>query len=122
MKQTFYANSNDLDLVSASINQVFDKLDQMFVDFETHIETAEYDEAQALLPTIGKVVSALESALSQLPNLCILVNTVVPEKIENLKKNYEEVEAQGLPLYNLSFSVHLGEWNDDLKFVKNSLN
>ena len=121
VKQTFYANSNDLDLVSASINQIFDKLDQMFIDFETHIETAEYDEAQALLPTIGKVVSALESALSQLPNLCILVNTVVPEKIENLKKNYEEVEAQGLPLYNLSFSVHLGEWNDDLKIIRQKL-
>ena len=43
VKQTFYANSSDLDLVSSSINQVFDKLDQMFVEFETHIESAEYD-------------------------------------------------------------------------------
>ena len=41
VKQTFYANSSDLDLVSSSINQVFDKLDQMFVEFETHIESAE---------------------------------------------------------------------------------
>ena len=121
VKQTFYANSSDLDLVSSSINQVFDKLDQMFIDFETHIESAEYDEAQALLPTIGKVVSALESALSQLPNLCILVNTVIPEKIANLKKNYEEVEACGLPLYNLSFSVRLGEWNNDLQVIRQRL-
>ena len=121
VKQTFYANSSDLDLVSSSINQVFDKLDQMFIDFETHIESAEYDEAQALLPTIGKVVSALESALSQLPNLCILVNTVIPEKISELKKNYEEVEAQGLPLYNLSFSVRLGEWNNDLNIIRTRL-
>lgn len=121
VKQTFYANSNDLDLVSASLNQVCDKLDQMFVDFETHIESAEYDEAQGLLPTIGKVVSALESALSQLPNLCILVNTVIPEKIAELKRNYEEVEAQGLPLYNLSFSVRLGEWNNDLAIIRSKL-
>ncbi len=121
VKQTFYANSSDLDLVSSSINQVFDKLDQMFIDFETHIESAEYDEAQALLPTIGKVVSALESALSQLPNLCILVNTVIPEKISELKKNYEEVETQGLPLYNLSFSVRLGEWNNDLQIIRTRL-
>ena len=63
VKQTFYANSSDLDLVSSSINQVFDKLDQMFVEFETHIESAEYDDAQGLLPTISKVVTALESAL-----------------------------------------------------------
>ena len=121
VKQTFYANSNDLDLVSSSINQVFDKLDQMFVDFETHIESAEYDEAQSLLPTIGKVVSALESALSQLPNLCILVNSVIPEKIADLKKNYEEVEALGLPLYNLAFSVRVGEWKTDLDIIRKKL-
>ena len=121
VKQTFYANSNDLDLVSSSINQVFDKLDQMFVDFETHIESAEYDEAQSLIPTIGKVVSALESALSQLPNLCILVTNVVPEKIANLKKNYEEVESLGLPLYNLAFSVRMGEWKSDLEVIRKRL-
>ena len=121
VKQTFYANSSDLDLVSSSINQVFDKLDQMFVDFETHIESAEYDEAQSLLPTIGKVVSALESALSQLPNLCILVNSVIPEKINELKKNYDSVEALGLPLYNLAFSVRVGEWKNDLEVIRKRL-
>ena len=121
VKQNFYANSNDLDLVSSSINQVFDKLDQMFVEFETHIESAEYDDAQALLPTIGKVVSALESALSQLPNLCILVNAVVPEKIEELKREYDDMEAKGLPLYNLSFPMKLGEWNNDLNIIRTRL-
>ena len=121
VKQTFYANSSDLDLVSSSINQVFDKLDQMFVDFETHIESAEYDEAQSLLPTIGKVVNALESALSQLPNLCILVNNVVPEKIADLKKKYDEVEALGLPLYNLAFTVKIGEWKNDLELIRKRL-
>ncbi len=121
VKQTFYANSSDLDLVSSSINQVFDKLDQMFVEFETHIESAEYDDAQGLLPTISKVVAALESALSQLPNLCILVNTVIPEKIEDLKKDYEILEAQGLPLYNLSFQTKLGEWNNDLNIIRTRL-
>ena len=121
VKQTFYANSNDLDLVSSSINQVFDKLDQMFVEFETHIESAEYDDAQALLPTIGKVVSALESALSQLPNLCILVNAVIPEKIENLKREYDELEGKGLPLYNLSFQMRLGEWTNDLNIIRSRL-
>ena len=121
VKQTFYANSSDLDLVSSSINQVFDKLDQMFVEFETHIESAEYDDAQGLLPTISKVVAALESALSQLPNLCILVNTVIPEKIKDLKKDYEVLEAQGLPLYNLSFQTKLGEWNNDLNIIRTRL-
>ena len=121
VKQTFYASSSDLDLVSSSINQVFDKLDQMFVDFETHIESAEYDDATALLPTIEKVVNSLESALSQLPNLCILVNNVIPEKITALKKEYDEVEAKGLPLYNLAFTVKVGEWNGALNNIRDRL-
>ncbi|HHT66704.1 MAG TPA: hypothetical protein GX010_00535 [Erysipelotrichaceae bacterium] len=121
VKQTYYANSADLDLVSSSINQVFDKLDQMFVQFETHIESAEYDEAQALLPVIEKVVSALESALAQLPNLCILVNNVIPDKIAILKKEYEGVEAQGLPLFNLGFTIKVAEWNGNIELIKTRL-
>jgi len=121
VKQNFYANSSDLDLVSSSINQVFDKLDQMFVDFETHIESAEYDDATALLPTIDKVVNALESALSQLPNLCLLVNNIIPEKIKDLKKEYDDIESQGLPLYNLTFASKMGEWNNELVAIRNKL-
>lgn len=121
VKQTFYANSADVDLVASSINQVFDKLDQKFIEFETRIESAEYEEAQALLPVIDKVVSALESALSQLPNLCILVNNVVPDKIAQLKKEYANVESQGLPLYNLQFQNKLNEWERDLEVIKSRL-
>ena len=121
VKQNFYANSSDLDLVSSSINQVFVKLDQTFIDFETHIESAEYDDATALLPTIEKAVNFLESALSQLPNLCVLVNNVIPDKISSLKKEYDEVEARGLPLYNLAFSVKMGEWNGKLKQIREKL-
>ena len=121
VKQNFYANSSDLDLVSSSINQVFDKLDQMFVDFETHIESAEYDDATALLPTIDKVVNALESALSQLPNLCLLVNNIIPEKIKDLKKEYDDIEAQGLPLYNLTFAFKMGDWNNELNAIRTKL-
>ena len=121
VKQNFYANSSDLDLVSSSINQVFVKLDQTFIDFETHIESAEYDDATALLPTIEKAVNFLESAWSQLPNLCVLVNNVIPDKISSLKKEYDEVEARGLPLYNLAFSVKMGEWNGKLKQIREKL-
>ncbi len=67
------------------------------------------------------MVTALESALSQLPNLCILVNSVVPEKIDILKKNYDQVESLGIPLYNLSFSVRMSEWKSDLDIIRDRL-
>ena len=121
VKQIFYANSSDLELVTTSFTQVFDKLDQSFSKFETHIEGGEYDEANALIPVIRNVVTALDSALEQLPNLCILVTSIIPEKIKELGEAYANVEKSGVPLFNLSFKHHENVWNLQLASIKDRL-
>ena len=99
VKQLFYANSSDLELVSASFSQVFDKLDESFTNFEVHIEGGEYEEAQAIIPVIRQVVTALDTALATLPTLCILVAKIVPEKINQLAGEFNEIEKRGIPLF-----------------------
>ncbi len=121
VKQIFYSNSNDLELVAVSFNKVFEKLDTSFVEFENHIESAEYEEANELLPVISKVIAALEEALSQLPNLCIMVQSVLPEKIEQLTNEYTAVERRGVPLFNLSFRHHVDEWKKVIEDLKKQL-
>jgi len=121
VKQIFYSNSNDLELVANSFSKVFEKLDTSFVEFEEHIETAEYEEANELLPTITKVIAALESALSQLPNLCIMVQSVIPDKIETLSNEYATVEKSGVPLFNISFRHRVDAWKQTLETLKKHL-
>ena len=118
VKQIFYSNSNDLELVSTSFTKVFDRLDQSFTDFESHIESAEYEEANALLPTLDHVVSALSDALEELPSLCILIENVIPEKISSLENEYVEVERKGVPLFNLSFHKKADKWKAILADVR----
>lgn len=118
VKQIFYSNSNDLELVSNSFTKVFDRLDQSFIDFESHIESAEYDEANEMLPTLEKVVLALSQALEELPNLCILIENVIPEKISSLTQDYNVVEKKGVPLYTLSFHKKVDRWNASLANVR----
>ena len=121
VKQIFYSNTTDLELVAASFNKVFEKLDSSFVEFEQHIESAEYDEANELLPVITSVISALENSLSQLPNLCIMVQSVVPDKIEQLTNEYTAVEKKGVPLFNLSFKHKVDEWKATIEQIKKQL-
>ena len=121
VKQIFYSNSNDLELVAGSFNKVFEKLDTSFVEFENHIESAEYEEANELLPIITKVIDALETALSDLPNLCILVQSVIPEKIELLSNEYSAIEKRGVPLFNLSFKHRVEVWNATIEELKKQL-
>ena len=121
VKQNFYSHTNELELVANSFNKVFDKLDSYFVEFESHIESAEYDEANDLLPTISRVIDALESCLKDLPSICIMVENVIPDKIEALTTEYSSLERKGVPLFNLSYRHRVEAWNKIIEEVKQQL-
>lgn len=121
VKQIYYANSADLELAGNAFNQVFEKLDRSFSNFESHIESGEYEDANALIPLISRVVGALDNSLSTMPNLCILCETILPNKIKELTNEYHEVEKQGVPLFNLSFRQKVDKWNFLLDNVRHKL-
>ncbi|MCR4879973.1 MAG: septation ring formation regulator EzrA [Bacilli bacterium] len=110
VKQIYYINSNDLELVAGSVNKVFNKLDTIFTEYDEHIEKAEYDEANALVPTIQSVINALHKIFEELPNLCSLVIQVVPSKIEGLNTKYLQLSRQSLPLMHLSIPDYIRQF------------
>ncbi len=121
VKQLFHANSSDLELVSASFAQIFNRLDESFSSFETHIEGGEYEEAEALIPVIRQVVTALDNALATLPTICIVATKIVPNKIQQLTTEYEEMEKRGIPLFNLSYQSRVDKWNFLLEKIREKL-
>ena len=121
VKQVYYTNSNDLELVSASVNKVFIKLDGVFQEYENHIERAEYDEAANLIPTIKNVIDALNKVFKELPNLCSLVMQVVPQKIEELNNHYLLLSRQNLPLYHLSILDAINRFKKEIATIKDGI-
>jgi len=121
IKQVFFANANDLELVAASFNKVFQKFDNYFVEFETLIEGGEYEEANNLITNISKVVNSLDKTLVDMPSLCLLANSIVPNKIKELNEEYIAVEKQGVPLFNISFKRRVAIWNDKIASIKDRL-
>ena len=112
VKQIYYINSNDLELVAGSVNKVFNKLDTIFSEYDDHIEKAEYDEANALVPTIESVINALHKIFEELPNLCSLVIQVVPQKIDELNNKYLSLSRQALPLMHLSVPDYVKKFRE----------
>ena len=121
VKQTFYVAQGDLTLVGDSFMKTFDKLDKYFGNFEALIDSANYAEANALIEVIAKVVHALREVLAQIPNLCILAETVVPEKINAVTAYYEELEAEKYPLFHLGFKTLRQTWLSQIENAKEQL-
>lgn len=120
-KQLYYVNSSDLETVGSSFERVFDKIDKKFVEFEAHIESAEYDDANSLIPTISKVLGVLHEVLEKMPKLCVLVNSVLPEKIKGLADEEEKMLDDKYPLHHLMVSQAITSYNAKVEMMKKKL-
>ena len=110
VKQTYYSESDDLELVASTFNKMFDKIDSIFSRFDDMLEGAEYDEINQEIESLNSVLTALGHVLIELPSLCLTLKTTIPEKIAELQNKYRDTEKEGVPLYHLSFKAHTEEW------------
>ena len=110
VKQTYYSESDDLELVAPTFNKMFDKIDAIFSKYNDMLEGAEYDEINTENEELNQVLTALGHVLIELPSLCASVKTTIPEKIVELQNKYRDTEKEGVPLYHLSFKSHVDEW------------
>ena len=123
VKQTYYAESAELEMVAGTFNKMFDKIDATFSEIDDLIESAEYDEINAKIPVLENVLSALGKALIELPTLCALTKTVVTERIAEIQVKYKETEKMGVPLYHLGFKGLVDDWKRRLDgLVKRIIN
>lgn len=121
VKQTYLNKSNDFDIVANSFNSAFEKLELYFERFDQCIDSAEYDEANNLIPTIKKVIKALQITIDKLPNLCALVLTIIPDKISAISERYHDLERKNIPLYHLFFNKNLSKWDQELEQLRKKL-
>ena len=110
VKQTYYSESDSLELVATTFNKMFDKIDSVFSKFDDMLEGAEYEEINAEIKNLDSVLTALGHVLIELPNLCLTIKTTLPEKLVELQNLYKETEKEGVPLYHLSFKAHVDDW------------
>ena len=101
VKQDYYVKQADLTLLGDTFEAIFTKLEQLFQKFETLVESAQYDDAKAILPTIAGVIDQIGRIFPELPNLCATIQTVIPDKLVSLKNRFEDMMRQGYPLHHL---------------------
>lgn len=101
IKQEYYAKQGDLQLVSDSFEEIFKYIDSLFEQFENFVESAQYDDANQVLPRVDKVLLEMSNAIGELPNLCAMVVTYVPDKIASLENAYEVMQQDNFPLHHL---------------------
>ena len=117
IKQSYFVKQADLSLVTASFDAVFKSLDEQFQAFEGFVESAQYDEAKELLPNIAAVIKELGRCLQELPNICITITTIIPDKLSSLQNRYDEMQRAGYPLHHLIVKGNIEDMNTSLSHL-----
>lgn len=117
IKQDYYVKQADLSLVSGSFDAIFRKIDDKFVEYETYVESAQYDEAKAMLPQLSEVIVQLSKALLETPNICVTIQSVIPDKLLSLENRYEEMVRAGYPLHHLMTRTSIEDMRRQLEDI-----
>ena len=96
-------------------DEIFKYIDNQFEEFESLVESAQYDEANTILPRIDQILHEITTHISDLPALCTTVALVIPEKIATVESAYKELVDQKYPLYHLHVPQTIEEINKKLE-------
>ena len=121
IKQDYYAKQGDLVMIASSFDKVFNLIDQKFEDFESFVESAQYDDANNVLPEIEMILNELASSMVDLPNLCVLVSDVVPNKLSELENTYNKLVNSSYPLHHLCVESSVTEMRATIANYKDKL-
>ena len=121
IKQDYYSKESELVLMAQSFEEIFDFIDQKFEDFETLVESAQYDEANSILPTIDEILHELTTHMSDLPALCTMVSVVIPDKFASVEIAYKELLEQKYPLYHLCVTQTIEQFKEELEKITHQI-
>ena len=117
VKQTYYSEANELEMIASTFNKMFDKIDAAFAKFDDELEGAEYEEINAETTNLNNVLTALGHVLIELPKLCSYVKVDIPEQLQTLQTKFKETEKEGVPLYHLAYKNHVEDWKKKIQEI-----
>lgn len=121
IRSVYIEKQMQLTSIEDSFTRTFNGIEGQFDEYERMVESANYEDANHLLPTINKMLDELSYALEELPTLCALVDVTLPSKIETLQQEYSEMKEMNIPIHHLKINTTINQMTQDLYDIQISL-
>lgn len=103
LKHNYNAHEAQLIFVSETFERIFVTVDEKFTSFDALLESADYKEANEILPEIKKVIETCNVLIDRLPILIERTNEIVPSKVDETNTLYMALIQDGFQLKNIGW-------------------
>ena len=94
---------NDLEFVSETFEKIFNTIDERFEKFESLVESADYEEANSMLPEIKNVLNASNMIIDKVPEILRRTNEIIPQELRETEEHYNNLIAREFQLKHINF-------------------
>lgn len=102
IRETYYSFQGDVGLLASTFDAFFGKCDNLLSEAEALIDRASYEDAQDIITKeLDPVLKALDSKMAEIPEMCLQISKVLPNKIISLRDAYQTLMKDGYPLHHI---------------------
>ena len=102
-KETMFGDLKDV------IKMQFENIAKRFNDFDKVMDEKLYNEIVLVVKSIDTMIDNLDVVISEVPDILLLLNDLIPGRIKDLKEEYNKMKEEGYPLGYLNFDNNLAD-------------
>ena len=115
--QRFTESKSDYGKYENVVNNQFEVIAKHFETFEGLMDQNEYTEVPKVLTAIDEYLNHINIVVDEVPSIVLLITTVLPKRIEEIKSTYDEMIKEGYPLDYLNVEYNINETDKKIKEI-----
>ena len=94
-----------------------ENIEKKFLDFEEIMENNEYTEVSNLVKVIDDMIAHIATIIEELPDLLLLTDKIIPERIKEVNDVYLKMIEKGYPLGFLKLEYNITQIENKIKEI-----
>ena len=109
--QKYNETKNEFGEIANSVDLQFENISKKFEDFEKAMDNKDYMEVTNIIKAIDDMLKHMQIVIDEVPAIVIMATNILPNKIKEVEKIYENMKSKGYPLDYLNVEYNIEEAN-----------
>lgn len=116
--QKFIESKDEYGKFETVINNEFEVIANNFEIFEEMMDKNEYPDIDGILLKIDELLSHIAVVIEEVPSIVLMINNVIPKKMQEVKSIYDKMLEEHYPLDYLNVEYNLTESENKIKEIE----
>ncbi len=117
LNREFQEHRELYDFMQEAVELQLENIEKRFLDFEKVMEANEYSEVVHICKALETMTDHMEILISELPDILLMANKVIPNRMKEVEATYKEMVDDGYVLDYLNINYNIEESKKNIEGI-----